>query len=149
MRNYSEPPKRLSDLVELAIKDARGLDPDIYEPAESYWHRPSSDGLCRICLAGAVLAGTLGYSPDLDIDPQKIGDDRWERALIALEELRTGFWRTAWGVFHTENPHNAKLLISLPPPTPRDFSNWQQMEEHLRSLEVILPRLRAFEKEYV
>ena len=62
--NTPKPPTKLSDLIDLAIRDGRGLDPNVYAPDASRWHEPSPDsGQCYVCLAGAVIAGTLGANP--------------------------------------------------------------------------------------
>ena len=38
--NYTtRPPEKLSDLITLAITDARRLDRDVYVPCASAWHK--------------------------------------------------------------------------------------------------------------
>ena len=61
MNLTTPPPAKLSDLIELAIADTRKLDRHDYTPTWMTWHRPNpADDKCMICLAGAVIAGTLG-----------------------------------------------------------------------------------------
>lgn len=62
---YSEPPEPQADLpdgpsalVRLAIADARRLDRVAYRPDSDEWFLAGAD-VCRVSLAGAVIAGTL------------------------------------------------------------------------------------------
>ena len=41
-----------------------------------------------VCVAGAVIAGTLGADPTRDLGPQDFGEN--ERALYALDHFRCG-----------------------------------------------------------
>ena len=63
-----QPPERFSDLVLMAIADGRALDPQVYYPDFTRWHdspmwatEDDEDPLCQVCLAGAVIAGTLSF----------------------------------------------------------------------------------------
>ena len=82
-------PDKLSDLIDLAVKDARSLDPETYQPYASFWHYPHDNGRCSVCLAGAVIAGTLNVDPELDRTPSDFDDDT-ECKLHALEHVRFG-----------------------------------------------------------
>ena len=98
MNLTTPPPAKLSDLLELAIADARRLDHALYTPMWMTWHRPRPlDGKCMVCIAGAVIAGTLGCPAGTSIDiatsdstdPQSttITDERWRRALNTLPPI--------------------------------------------------------------
>jgi hypothetical protein len=54
-------PDKLSELIRVAVQDMEAcrIDPR-YKLDMSVWHIPR-DGICRVCMAGAVLAKTCGY----------------------------------------------------------------------------------------
>ncbi len=54
------PPEKLSEPIELAIADARRIERGDYWPVAGAWHDPGPRDRCIICLAGAVIAATLG-----------------------------------------------------------------------------------------
>ena len=64
-----KPPSRLSDLIEMAIQDARSLDRSAYEPNAREWHLPTN-GICMVCLTGAMIAQTMGEDPETDTEPK-------------------------------------------------------------------------------
>ena len=83
------PPEGPSELIDLAVADARQLDRTRYTPNPYVWHRPADDGACMICVAGSVIAGTLKCPTDKDVevgeghganpDRVTINDKRWQR----------------------------------------------------------------------
>ena len=84
-------PDKLSELIELAIHDLQAVEKDRrYVVNMCYWHMPM-DGVCEVCLAGAVMAGTLGVSPlSLVDDPCAEFTESVSRKLLALEAVRKG-----------------------------------------------------------
>ena len=88
------PPDDLVALIRLAVADAGKMDRDRYEPVSWHWHHPKiMDGECMICFAGAVIAGTLGWTSDTALRSlTETGE--WKNALIALEEVRNANWHT-------------------------------------------------------
>lgn len=70
------------DLEELANDGRYTIDMDIY-------HNKYSDGMCHICMAGAVMAGTLECNIDDDMFPQHFTDEI-RKALRALDVFRDG-----------------------------------------------------------
>ncbi|MDE2905463.1 MAG: hypothetical protein OXQ28_05195 [Acidobacteriota bacterium] len=149
------PPDKLSDLIELAIADARKLDRYDYAPTWMTWHRRNpADGKCMVCLAGAVIAGTLGCAREtiIDIaaedsaDPRSttITDEPWRRALRALDSAREGHWNEAFenlrGSYPADELRNA--LDALPRPRHREFNAWNQFDAHLASLADCASKLR-------
>ena len=155
MNLTTPPPEKLSDLLELAIADARKLDHDHYVPDWSVWHRPRPlDNKCQICLAGAVIAGTLGCPAGTDIDiftvdetdPESINvtDERWQKALGALDSAREGHWLTAvealQGDCHDTNV--IEKLDDLGPAAHSEFGDWCQFNRHLNSLKQCASQLR-------
>ena len=158
MNLTTPPPSKLSDLLELAIADARRLDHARYTPMWMTWHRPRPlDGKCMVCLAGAVIAGTLGCSTRTSIDiatsdsadPQSttITDERWRRALWALDSAREGHWLEAFKALHGTYPDNGlyDALEELPSPLDTEFHDWEQLQTHLVSLARCASRLREID----
>ena len=152
----AERPATLADALALAIADARNLDHEKYWPNAGIWHTPSPReiggvaGLCQVCLAGAVVAGTLGFPKDspASVSPQTFISSQvllpWKNVLFAIDNARLGSWHAAWGHFY--DMHAPADLYSLPVPEFREFCGWDQMNDHIDSLERILPQLRAIEE---
>ena len=97
----ARPPQTLSSLIRLAIDDARKLNRNVYAPLYSAWHAPDdtqSPQVCNICLAGAVIAGTLQAPPHAYVawlEKAEIDDREWANALIAVNYARMGRWKLA------------------------------------------------------
>ena len=89
-----------SELIRVALKDLRAceLDPR-YEIDMLVWHDPNLiKGVevpypqarpCQVCLAGSVMAQSLGTNPQKLTHPREFEDDT-RAALFALEEFRAG-----------------------------------------------------------
>lgn len=92
----TELPEKPSDLIELALADLRKVEKDErYVVNMRDWHAPApAFGFCNVCLAGAVMAGTLGHSPDECLTPGDLGPTL-DSKLRALDSLRLGRVRTA------------------------------------------------------
>ena len=155
MNLTTPPPAKLSDLLNLAITDARKLDHARYTPMWMTWHRPRPlDGKCMVCLAGAVIAGTLGCSTGTSIDiatsdsadPESttITDERWRRALWALDSAREGDWLDAFRALHGSHPDGElyDALEALPAPADTEFNDWNRLDAHLASLAARATELR-------
>ena len=149
------PPEKLSDLIELAIADARKLDRARYRPMWSTWHQPQPlGGKCMICLAGAVIAGTLGYAPETTVgiasedtaNPRwvTITHKKWRQALCALDWARVGNWESAYRALHGTDPDGKThdTLAWLETPVESAFSNWEDLDTHLKSLNMRANQLR-------
>jgi hypothetical protein len=87
-----------SQLIRLALADLRKVEEDPkYTVNMGSWHEgdPYHDAICPVCLAGAVMAKTIGVSRDEDVTPSDLM--RFGRiskadrdALVALDFFRTG-----------------------------------------------------------
>jgi len=89
-----KPPKKLSELIKLALGDLRKAERSPKCVIDmGTWHSPMAGG-CAVCAAGAVMRGTLGtpdyafYHPDNFPKP-------WRNALRAINSLREGFCGSA------------------------------------------------------
>ena len=155
MNLTTPPPAKLSDLIELAIADARRLDRTRYTPMWLTWHRPSPrNGKCMVCLGGAVVAGTLECPTDTEIDisthqdkaPESVAitDETWRHALWALDSSREGDWLEAFRALHGSYPEGElyDALEALSAPADTEFNDWDKLDAHLGSLACRAKQLR-------
>lgn len=156
--NYdTRPPAKLSDLILLAVGDARRIDRSKYRPRASDWHRvpaidPDADHRCRVCISGCVIAGTLGapiadismHAPTRDDDRVlAIDDAEWRDALFSLDIARCGGWVAALNARgQAVDACTAETLSLIPDPEARMFDDWTELDSHLSSLEDRAARLR-------
>lgn len=98
-------PSKPSELIRVALKDLRKAERSKkYVIDMGTWHEPHGDwefnpdkgydeyvpnGKCTVCLAGSVIAGTLGVSPKKDAEPLDFGA-KTRAALRALNYFREG-----------------------------------------------------------
>ena len=83
-------PSKPSELIRVALADLAKCEamPETYRIDMSVWHL-ALDNSCHICLAGAVMAQTLGVEPGYDYWPEVSDTDIYCR-LIALNAFRQG-----------------------------------------------------------
>ena len=147
------PPEKLSDLILLAIKDARSLDRSIYLPDYRTWHQsipttPLGQPVvyCYVCLAGAVIAQTLGYPSSVGIAPLQCGL-QWERRLTALDKIREGRYKVAYALLHfdltNQQINDVFTEDRYPLPLYGKFVEWDNFESHLTSLEEVARLMAA------
>ena len=91
MTEANQLPDKPSELIRVALDDLKKCEasPD-YEINMSDWHLPSlnSEPICFVCLAGAVMAQSLGADPEEDADPSCFRRSRSK--LDALDAFRKG-----------------------------------------------------------
>ena len=142
-----KPPRRLSDLIEMAIRDARSLDRNIYEPNAGEWHSPIDENCCMVCLAGAMIVRTLGEDPSVLTAPDGYCDEAWTKALFALNEVRNGEYGNALVFMGAtelpEHPEDFGFGWSYPQPRNQDFETWEELDDHMASLEPVIQALRG------
>ena len=140
-------PDTMNRLLTVAIEDARKLPPELYEPQSLRWHSLTPYDLCQVCLAGAVIAGTLKTPRDRTVYPQQLLGDA-TRKLESLDFIRRGEWLRAFKCFYLRWPKIAagRLLHHLPSPSDTHFDGWDEFNRHLDSLEAIVPKLREIEE---
>ena len=83
-------PDKLSELIRAAIWDLIKVEqePDLYVVDMDLWHR-YIDKKCHVCLAGAVMAQTLGAKPTVSMYPEGYDYDVHNK-LVALDNIRVG-----------------------------------------------------------
>ena len=90
--NAQHLPSTPSELIRLALADLRACErDDRYRVSMMCWHVPL-ERVCQVCLAGAVLAQTLGVEPhegigDADLEQYS---GRVKGRLRALDRFRLG-----------------------------------------------------------
>lgn len=84
-------PDKLSDLILVALDDLEKVENDPrYDINMGWWHRPGVyNQKCLVCLAGSVMAKSLGTSPERTRYPNDF-DDKTEAKLDALNWARVG-----------------------------------------------------------
>lgn len=136
----------LSELLAATIADSLRLDRDRYHPRYLNWHEPNTDGLCRICLAGSFLAGTLNSSPKKQLAPWNCSS-RTQQLLECINCMRVGSWVEAFQYFYQRKPAGEvhSFLFSMRVPVKHDFIGWLEFDMHLHSLESFVVKLREIE----
>ena len=90
MSNEAKLPEKLSDCIILALADLEKVEAsDQYVVNMHEWHRPGDDNRCVVCLAGAVIAETLGGVRLQVLSPSHYPDETATR-LFALNDVRCG-----------------------------------------------------------
>jgi hypothetical protein len=84
-----------SQLIRLALKDLEEVEKNpSYKVYMSAWHQPQPEGPCLVCLAGAVMAQSLGVCSNNEYNPDDFeGHNRL--AFMALNCFR--LWEVAYG----------------------------------------------------
>lgn len=96
-------PEKLSDLLYLAVKDAQACEaqPEKFRLRMGDWFYPDPDGgPCAICMAGAVMAKTLGLSTDKERFPE----GELAGPLFAVDSMRVGDFTLAAGELRLDIP---------------------------------------------
>lgn len=89
MSNQAKLPDHPGDLIRLAIGDLAKVEADPrYRVNMNEWHAPGHNGLCSVCFAGAVMAGSLGASREVESSPHMFGSN--SDKLKALDRFREG-----------------------------------------------------------
>lgn len=87
-------PDKLSALIRVAVADMRKVQADERYTLDAWeWHtatnEPGDAPLCAVCMAGAVIAGTLGTNPEHSASPDDFAAPI-SRKLEALDSVRCG-----------------------------------------------------------
>lgn len=86
----SKLPDKPSELIRLALADLRKCESyPAYKIDFNRWHYPELGGACCVCLAGSVIAQSLGKNPRFYSKPSDYNSDT-EMKLEALDDFRSG-----------------------------------------------------------
>ncbi len=106
-----ELPRKMSALLRLAVKDAQAVEKSKkYVLAMGTWHEPYRNK-CHVCLAGSVMAKSLGCSPDKELRPYDL-PARTRDALLAVNEMRQGDFAGAARTLRLKDNHRAIAAAS-------------------------------------
>jgi len=141
-------PDRFSELIRVAVHDGRGLDRDRYRPLSEHWHEPRTTGdrleYCRVCTAGAVIAGTLERNPGDSWYPGMFDSDT-EAKLVALDKLRRGEFNSCGRALGVPPLHSLgvprPVFLALEMAT--GFASWETYARHLDALAALAHHLEA------
>ena len=96
-------PNKPSELIRLALADLEACENDEHYQIDMYhWHKPFNDNhtgiYCAVCLAGSVIAKTLGTDMNLEKDPLHFGMPEYDppslgtpTKLLCLDMFRLGY----------------------------------------------------------
>ena len=132
-------PEKLSDLIRLAIADGRKLYqerageyyPDAYVFHEVGYDSQQDKKVCHVCLAGAVMAGTLHTDTRDSLIPSDF-DKPWTKALYALDYVRLGLYDNALIALY--GPGEYQFAVTQSPPVQYRFEGWDAFLDHLDNL---------------
>ncbi len=128
-----ELPDKLSDLLDLAVKDSQKCEKDdFYQLFMNAWHMYDG-GICYVCMAGSVLAQTMGVPFNQTIEPTKLPLDVMDK-LGDINSVRMG---SVPGSVNEETRRNFYNIIrpSYKDKTGRaDWESYTKAAEYLRSV---------------
>ena len=131
-------PRKPSELIRLAVADARSLDRVVYTPYSAVYHQPrpwtGAGNQCFVCFAGAVMAGTLGRPPDRYSTPGGFPVRDCD-ALIAIDWFRKGMWQSGLRLLGLHNeigrPEVENMILGLGKPVAPHFTDWEAFDAFL------------------
>ena len=135
-------PDTLSELILVAVKDARKLDRDKYCPYHLSWHEMFGEELtCSICDAGAVMAGTLQVERDVTKEPDDFNESVNSK-LCALDQARHGYYYAALDSLGIDCEVHLEEIEDLKPSPFYSYTNWEEFDKHLNHIEGIAQQLK-------
>ena len=147
MTDIPPPPKKLSTLIRLAVRDGLNLPQDKYKPdCGVFLDTDDETGICRVCDAGAVMVGTLDATPaDKHLGSlfkERWGEE-WANALHALDYARIGDYVNAVATLGVTERICLDGIVDVPEPEQMNYHGWYEQAVHLRSMESIADKLEA------
>ena len=149
-----ELPKIPSQLLRLAVAEARDIDRDIYSPDANKWHNPirDRDGCfvkCEVCFAGAVLAGRFKIDPHVIAHPSDVVhvgvSYETYTALHALDNFRVGDYHLALQRIGLPREVVFDIAPTLPKLAQYQFKTWDQFDAFLDSIDPLTVALEGFD----
>lgn len=133
-------PKTPSELLAVALTDVQQLNRDIYYPDARFFHkrtvnpileqlnRPQPPAyICRICLAGAAMVGSLDARYDLELTPAEFS--MVAEQLYALDFMRQDDWESAFDCLGVP----AAMIPAMRRVECKYFSGWEEFDRHAES----------------
>lgn len=129
-------PRKPSELLALALKDLAAVERSRkYQVNMHFWHDPKAldSGKCAVCLAGVVLAKSLGYTPDEDTYPS-LQPEKIAHQLIALDYMRNGEIQSATELLGYKKAPGDREIVPYED-NPREFK--RQMRQLIKDYKEI------------
>lgn len=158
IKTHPDPSWLLSDILSIALTDMESLDIGQWEFDAHDWHFPDEeDGKCHVCLAGAVIAGTIGIGPSEFACPRLLGP--WDVTLEVIDDARCGRYVDAYRSLGHYNSILRELgpdrtfdffqdLSGIRKPDFREFEGIEEAERFIDSMWEIQEELQELEKFY-
>jgi hypothetical protein len=115
-------PDKPSELLKVALADLEAVEGDSrYNIDLLTWHEPNEygDGRCVVCLAGSVMAKSLGADIELDLGPsaEDLGISiATSNKLYALNNFRIGLIRAAYKNLNRAKPDSLPDYVEMSSP---------------------------------
>ena len=145
MAKKSELPDKLSELIMVAVADAKKLDRSKYYPYFKTYHDKTGiapDGLCEICDAGAVIAGTLNGDTGLTLAPSSFMSDDVARKLYALDAARDGDYDGALFTLEKHTKDTSEAVRHVPVSPYSQYEGWEEFDKHLDIMKGVAKQLK-------
>lgn len=127
-------PDKPSELIEIALQDLERVEsqPDRYVVDMYRWHYTRPDGLCAVCLAGAVMTRL----PGRHASPGGVEDTRLRSQLWALDCFRVGSIRSGLRYLGLSTTELREDVYVTPYHEDRDsfYADMRRMVSALRSV---------------
>ena len=108
-------PNKPSKLLKLALKDLKAVEADgRYMVDMEVYHTQLSEGVCSVCLAGAVMAFSLGAHREEGLSPRCF-PGKLEYKLEALDHFRAGSILGGLRALDIEIPHGLSQWVNVTP----------------------------------
>ena len=136
-------PNTLSELIRVAVADARKLDHHIYSPNWLEFHRGYKiEGryICQICDAGAVIAGTLQAGHFVGDRAPVNYPETVHRKLNALDEARKGYYNCALHIMGIDCDDSESVSNIATSPY-RQYSSWEHFDLHMYHMALVADQL--------
>lgn len=126
-----------SALMQLAVDDLRKAEnSQDYYIDMGEWHTPRVKAynkvVCKICMAGAVMAMSMGVSIDKDLVPSNFTDEE-DHKLMAINAFRQGFMQTGCQHMGLDWPVEERYMPATPYGNSRELF-YRQMDDIIAKL---------------
>ena len=139
-------PDEPSQLIRLAVSDARKLNRLDYMPSSGCWHRYLEHyKVCHVCFAGALMAETLDapFGQSVALEHFRDFPDSILHKVIALDHFRVGEYAAALRQLEISQDQISYALIHLPTIEANTFSTWEEFDGFLEEAEDLADVLEA------
>ena len=102
-----------SELILLALEDLEKTEKmtDVYRVNMEWYHAPLDNGICNVCLGGAVLAQTVKLTPSMCWGGD--ADGNVEGRIFALDSFRTGHIGEGLSEMGIQLPFNVRPTVRM------------------------------------